>query len=145
MGGEKRPVEFVVSGGTVNVRESQMDAHEELIDCDAGRRLGCATFCCRLLVRVQPGDDVPGHAGRSCVDKDPATGRCVFQDPHDSRCTIWPRRPRVCAAYECNSDPLLQVVLRDGFVSLTRLVKAPPPSQHHPWLRVPTMAHEDAE
>jgi hypothetical protein len=39
---------------------------------------------------------------------------------------MWQRRPSICRAYDCNTDPLLQVVLRDGFRSLRELVVARP-------------------
>lgn len=100
-----------------------------VLDCDEGRRLGCATFCCRLIVRLDP-DDVqldPEGRRKNCVDKDPVDGLCVHLDRETMRCSIWERRPRVCRAYNCNEDPQLQVVLRDGFKSLRVLVTTPLP------------------
>lgn len=97
-----------------------------VLDCETGRRLGCATFCCRLIVRLAP-DEVepppPGGVAKRCVDKDPDTGLCVHLDPGTQRCRIWDRRPRVCREYDCNADPMLAVVLREGFLSLTHLVR----------------------
>jgi len=97
-----------------------------ILDCEAGRRLGCATLCCRLIVRYAP-DEAPLNAQgvrKSCVDKDPSTGLCIHFNVELQRCSIWSERPRVCREYDCNQDPLLRVVLRDGFTSLTRLVLA---------------------
>lgn len=102
---------------------------EAIVDCEEGRRQGCATFCCHLIVRYGPDDppvyDADGNL-KSCVDKDPASGRCVSLDPQTHRCLIWDSRPSVCRGYDCRHDPLLPVVLRDGFVSLVRLVTARP-------------------
>jgi Fe-S-cluster containining protein len=41
------------------------------------------------------------------VDKTP-DGRCIHLEPGTGRCQNWDRRPRVCRAYSCNADPLLQ-------------------------------------
>ncbi len=88
------------------------------VDCDAGRRLGCASYCCRLIVRLAPGERDPGNpskgAGR-CVDKDPADGLCVYYDKGDHRCTVYTDRPSACRQFDCNADPLLEPILRDGF------------------------------
>lgn len=97
------------------------------VNCDEGRRLGCQTFCCRLLVRLDPDERAPGDGitpAKGFVDKDPDSGLCVNFDPATHRCRIWERRPRVCREYSCNPDPLLQVVLRVGFSSLARLLRA---------------------
>ena len=96
------------------------------VDCEAGRRLGCRTFCCRLLVRLDPEEREPGDgvtAPKGFIDKDPVTGLCVHFDEHNSLCRIWERRPRVCREYSCNPDSLLQVVLRHGFTSLAALLR----------------------
>ena len=102
---------------------------EAIVDSEAGRRQGCATFCCYLIVRYGPDDppvyDAEGNR-KACVDKEPASGRCVNLEPETKRCRIWDARPSVCRGYDCRHDPLLRVVLRDGFVSLVRLVTAPP-------------------
>jgi hypothetical protein len=58
----------------------------------------------------------------NCVPKGP-DGVCVHLDPVNSRCRIWNERPRVCREYDCRRDDLLALVLRDGFTSLTQLVK----------------------
>jgi hypothetical protein len=97
------------------------------VDCDAGRRLGCQTFCCRLLVRLDPEErepsEEPGVAPKGFVDKD-EEGYCVHFDRERSLCRIWERRPRICREYSCNGDPLLQVVLREGFVNIAQLAVA---------------------
>jgi Fe-S-cluster containining protein len=96
------------------------------IDCEAGRRLGCRVFCCRLLVRLDPEEREPrsdGLAEKGFVDKDP-DGYCVHFDRERGLCRIWARRPRVCREYHCNSDFLLQIALRQDFRNLAELVKA---------------------
>jgi len=119
-----------------------MDDEERLVDCDAGRAMGCATFCCRLIVRLAPGERDPGNpdANKSCLDKDPATGLCVYLDADSNRCSIWNQRPTLCRTYDCNRDPHLQRVLREGYRSLTRLALAPELPAGAPKLRVPTIA-----
>jgi hypothetical protein len=113
-----------------------------MIDCEEGLRLGCSVFCCRLLVRLGPRDppayDAEGRR-KSCVDKDPKTGLCIHLDPDTHRCRVWSQRPWVCRRYDCNEDALLQVVLREGFVSLTRLVTARPTSRRGPACAVPRL------
>lgn len=103
-----------------------MEPSRSDVDCEKGRELGCATYCCRLLVRLDPDEREPSQDGlpaKGFVDKD-ENGCCVHLDPVTHRCRIWARRPRVCREYSCNEDLLLQVVLRTGFVSITRLVTA---------------------
>ena len=96
-----------------------------LIDCEEGRRLGCATYCCRLIVRLEPGEVDPGqpdNTDKRCIDKDPVTGLCVYFDTETNRCRIWDQRPAVCRGFDCNKDPLLPLVLEFGFKSLVDLV-----------------------
>ncbi len=102
------------------------DGAAAILDCDEGRRLGCATFCCRLIVRLTAEErgTIAGRPSGSCLDKGP-DGLCEHLDRATHRCRIWQRRPEVCRSYDCNDDPLLAVVLRDGFSTLTRLVRAP--------------------
>ena len=98
------------------------------LDCDEGRRLGCGTYCCSLIVRLAPGERDPGGQGRGrkhCVDKDPETGRCIYLDDDRAGCTVYEHRPHLCREYDCRTDPLLRVVLMEGFHSLTRLVTSP--------------------
>lgn len=100
---------------------------EVVLDCEAGRRLGCHSFCCRLIVRLQPGErdpTDPDNTLKHCVDKDLSDGLCVHFDKTGSTCTIWKGRPQTCREYDCNMDPLLSVVLERGFTSLVDLVRA---------------------
>lgn len=110
----------------------------EHVDCDEGRRLGCGTFCCSKIVRYAPDEVVVDAMGRrkACVDKDPNDGRCIHLDRERFACGIWEQRPRVCREYDCNHDPLLQIVLRDGFRSLIGAVHAEPATG--PKRRVPS-------
>lgn len=96
------------------------------VDCDAGRRMGCTTFCCRILVRLQPDEMVPtddDSPPKGYVDKD-FEGYCIHLDRDSGRCNNWDKRSKVCREYECNSDFLLQVVIREGFVNIADLAKA---------------------
>jgi Fe-S-cluster containining protein len=100
---------------------------EVFVDCDRGRALGCASFCCSLIVRLRDGEVDPGqphNTKKHCLDKDPVSGRCVYQHPDTRRCTQWARRPAACREYDCNIDPKLKIVLRDGFTSLMALVRS---------------------
>lgn len=97
------------------------------VDCEAGRRLGCASFCCRLLVRLDDDERTPtsdGSPAKGFVDKDPISGLCMHFDASTHLCKTWATRPRVCRQYSCNEDPLLQVVLVRGFTTLKNLVQA---------------------
>jgi len=95
------------------------------VDCDRGRELGCQSFCCSLLVRLDPDEREPSTDGRPAkgfVPKD-ENGKCIHHDQENGLCRIWEKRPRVCREYECNSDPLMQVVMKFGFTSLGKLFK----------------------
>jgi Fe-S-cluster containining protein len=97
-----------------------------IVDCEEGRRLGCQTFCCRLLVRLDPDEQEPATVSqmpKRFVDKD-AQGYCVNLDRETHRCRVWARRPRACREYDCNSDFLLQVALRRRFANIVELVTA---------------------
>jgi len=98
------------------------ESAEVVLDCDHGRALGCATFCCRLIVRLMKHERRPSADGtvKSCVDKGP-DGLCVHIDRTNHRCTIWEQRPEVCRGFDCNHSPLLPVALREGFSSLVQL------------------------
>jgi len=96
------------------------------VDCEAGRALGCKTFCCRLLVRLAPEEQPPGDGktpAKGFVDKTP-DGLCVNLDLETHRCKTWHTRPRVCREYDCNSDFLLQIALRQGFDDIVQLTLA---------------------
>lgn len=90
------------------------------VDCARGREMGCQTFCCRLLVRLEEDERTP--CGGNFVEK-AADGYCVHLDRADHLCRIWERRARVCRGYDCNRDFLLQVALRNSFNNLAELVK----------------------
>lgn len=90
------------------------------VDCAEGRRLGCQTFCCRLVVRLEP--DERGADGHGTVAKS-ADGYCEHLDRENYRCKIWAQRSRVCRGYTCNGDFLLQVALRNKFNGLVELVR----------------------
>jgi hypothetical protein len=97
-----------------------------LIDCSEGRRMGCAVFCCRMLVRLQPDEMEPSDGttpAKGFVDKDPE-GYCIYYNQESGLCDNWEKRPKVCREYECNSDFMLQVVLREGFTNIAELAKA---------------------
>lgn len=98
------------------------------VDCDAGRALGCQTFCCRLLVRLDPDEREPSRDGlppKGFVDKDLEDGLCIHLDRDTHRCRIWARRPRICREYHCNDDEMLQAVLKLGRVNnIVELAKA---------------------
>lgn len=96
------------------------------VDCEAGRRLGCRTFCCRLLVRLHPDErqeQGKNQPAKGFVDKE-TDGLCVHLDRVSFRCRIWNERPRVCRAYDCNDDFLLQVALREEFHNVADLLRA---------------------
>lgn len=95
------------------------------VDCEAGRALGCNTFCCRLLVRLKPHEMDPsdGHtAAKGFIDKDDK-GYCIHIDQTTWMCGNWENRPEVCREYSCNQDPLLQVVLTEGFTNIAEVAK----------------------
>ena len=121
------------------------EEREVFLDCEEGRRLGCATFCCRLIVRLTPEErdgGVPGvEPAMNCVPKD-TEGLCIHLDRETSLCRIWRERPRVCREYDCNHDLLLSVVLRNGFTSLTQLVRDAARLGRAPGVRVPLRASE---
>ncbi|MEJ2141303.1 MAG: YkgJ family cysteine cluster protein [Gammaproteobacteria bacterium] len=96
-----------------------------LVDCEEGRRMGCATFCCRMMVRLQPDEMEKGDGKtppKGFVDKDPE-GFCIHIDKETGYCNNWKKRPKVCREYECNSDFLLQVVIRNGFSNIAELAR----------------------
>lgn len=90
------------------------------VDCAEGRRLGCQTFCCRLLVRLEPDERGPDNQGT--VEK-AADGYCVHLDREHHLCRIWDQRSRACRGYTCNGDFLLQVAVRNQFSNIVELVR----------------------
>lgn len=95
------------------------------VDCDAGRRMGCATFCCRLLVRLKEHEMEKSEgqtAAKGFVDKN-EEGLCIHLNRETWGCNIWEKRPQICREYDCNSDFLLQVVLREGFTNIADIAR----------------------
>ncbi len=90
------------------------------VDCARGRELGCQTFCCRLLVRLD--EDERATGGGSFVEKD-ADGYCRHLNRENYLCRIWDRRSRACRGYDCNGDFLLQVAVRNAFSNITELAR----------------------
>ena len=114
---------------------------DSIIDCEAGRRLGCNTFCCRLIVRYDEDERPPGENGgppKGCVDKAP-DGLCVHLDRETHRCGIWETRPRICREYDCNDDYLLQVAVRAGVRNIVELSKEALRTRilKEEWIRIP--------
>lgn len=109
------------------------------VDCARGREMGCQTFCCRLLVRLEEDERAP--LSGSFVEK-AEDGYCTHLNRENHLCGIWGRRPRVCRAYDCNNDFMLQVALRHSFRNITELarlaVTAYIPREYH--VRVPHVA-----
>jgi len=95
------------------------------VDCDKGREIGCKTYCCRLLIRLdadereasKDGQVMPGFVEKA------EDGYCIHLDRKSNLCAIWHNRPKVCREYSCNNDPLLQVALRESYSSMVDLVK----------------------
>lgn len=95
------------------------------VDCSKGKKIGCQTFCCRLLVRLDPDErksDRENEMAHNFVEKS-ADGYCVHLDRETHFCRTWEQRPRVCRGYDCNSDFLLQVAVRNPFSNIAELVK----------------------
>ncbi|MDH5760597.1 MAG: YkgJ family cysteine cluster protein [Gemmatimonadota bacterium] len=98
---------------------------EACVDCEKGREMGCGTYCCRLIVRLAPHERERYSNGdrlKSCVDKD-RDGYCVHFDRGTHLCQIWDQRPEVCRAYSCNTDPMLQVALRETWHNIVDLAR----------------------
>ena len=95
------------------------------VDCLKGREIGCQTYCCCLLVRLEPTERIEREDGSlpsSFVDK-AEDGYCIHFNRASKLCSVWHNRPKVCREFSCNSDELLQVALRAPFTSLVDLVK----------------------
>lgn len=95
------------------------------IDCEKGRRLGCRSFCCRMLVRLkshemEPGVD--GFAAKGFLDKT-LDGNCIHFDLENGLCDRWETRPETCQEYMCNGDPNLQIVMRYGITNLVEVAR----------------------
>jgi Fe-S-cluster containining protein len=95
------------------------------VDCIKGRKTGCQTFCCRLLIRLNPDERKPeknGLPAKGFIEKNP-DGFCIHLDKESHLCAIWHDRPQVCREYSCNPDYLLQIALREPVTSMVKLVK----------------------
>lgn len=95
------------------------------VDCEAGRRMGCQTFCCRLLVKLKPhemAESVDGLPAKGYVSKN-AQGLCIHMDSQTWLCKIWESRPETCREYSCNNDFMLQVAVREGFTNIADLAR----------------------
>ncbi len=95
------------------------------VDCEAGRHLGCRTFCCRLLVKLKPHEmkgSVDGLPAKGYMGKN-AEGLCIHMDKETWRCKIWEKRPETCREYSCNNDFMLQVAVREGFINIADLAR----------------------
>jgi uncharacterized protein len=95
------------------------------VDCETGRAMGCQTFCCRLLVRLDPGTPESGMGSKTSprfIEKG-ADGFCVCLDRETCLCRIWSQRSSVCRGYDCNGDFLLQVALRHKFSNIVELAR----------------------
>ncbi|MDH5608229.1 MAG: YkgJ family cysteine cluster protein [Cyclobacteriaceae bacterium] len=92
-------------------------------DCSNGQRLGCKTYCCRLIVRMTEEESerlFPGEPYRRSLSKN-MDGYCIFLDKESHACMVWDKRPSDCAAFNCNEDKKLQHVLQTGIISLVKL------------------------
>ena len=64
----------------------------------------CDAVCCRLIVVLQPEDQIPNHltarteAGLTVMDRD-AEGWCVAVDAAHMHCSIYETRPQVCRRF----------------------------------------------
>jgi len=83
--------------------------------------MGCQTFCCRLLVRLDPDERHPG-VSKGFVEKG-ADGYCASLDRENHLCRTWEKRSRACRSYDCNGDFLLQVAVRNQFRNIAELVR----------------------
>lgn len=117
------------------------------VDCCKGREIGCQTFCCRLLVRLDPEErkeSTNGLPAPGFVDK-AEDGYCIHFDRDTKLCENWHNRPRVCREYSCNTDDLLQVALRHSFTSIVDLVKKAQSMfvPREKYIRIPCCGDED--
>jgi len=83
---------------------------------------GCGV-CCRLVVELAPGDDVPTelvveHDGVRCMDQ-AGDGTCVALDRATHLCTIYETRPSVCRTFERGSGLCRGVLVRYGRLKST--------------------------
>lgn len=114
---------------------------EACINCDAGREMGCRTYCCRLLVRLTEEEAqrlYPDRPTARFLEK-AADGVCIYLDRESFRCSIWDKRPDICRSFDCNTDFLLQVAVKEQFETIVDLsakagkIYLP----QHLWIKVP--------
>lgn len=112
-----------------------------LLDCDRGRTMSCGNLCCRLMVMLTGEEMARGLLTQSPMSgllKQGLDGFCHYLDRETQRCSIFEQRPLICRLYNCNTDPKLQVMMRQGFTSFTAMLdemkKNPPREQ---WLQIP--------
>ncbi len=116
---------------------------ETCLNCDAGRTMGCRTYCCRLLVRLTEDEaqqlypDRPSARFLEKADDE----LCLYLDRETYRCGIWDKRPEVCRSFDCNTDFLLQVAIKEQFESIVDLAKKAQRIYlpRHLWVKVPQM------
>lgn len=123
-----------------------MDPTTVLVDCEAGRRLGCGNLCCRLMVALSLDDIINGLEPQSSISgllKQDRDGYCHYLDRDTMRCTVWDIRPLACRLYNCNSDPKLQAVMRHGFESFTKAIAQAQEIPREEWTSVPLLAAEE--
>lgn len=119
------------------------DVGTVVVDCQVGRRMGCKTLCCQLFVPLSINELVRGLRPQSPLStllRQEADGYCTYLDRTDHRCTIWHDRPLVCRRYDCNHDPKLQVVLREGMTSFKRLIEQAKLIPREQWQLIPLAA-----
>jgi len=114
-----------------------------VVDCEVGRRLGCGTLCCQLFVPLSINELLRGLQPQSPLStllRQEADGYCTYLDRASQRCTVWHDRPLVCRRYDCNADPKLQVVLREGKTSFKRLIEQAKLIPREQWRSIPLRA-----
>jgi Fe-S-cluster containining protein len=119
-----------------------MASDETLPDCEQGQKMGCDNLCCRLFVVLTPDEVatglIPQHAGTSMLRQE-RDGFCTHLDRQTRRCTVWHKRPGTCRLYNCNNDPKLQTVLREGFSSFGRAIEGAKEVARDEWIQVPML------
>jgi Fe-S-cluster containining protein len=91
-------------------------------DVDAVHCDNCLASCCRLLVRLLPGDRVPGHLLAEddhglTVMAQGEDGWCVALDRGSLRCTIYADRPQLCRVFAMGSPECLEERALDGLAT----------------------------
>lgn len=108
--------------------------------------MGCRTYCCRLLVRLTEEDAqrlYPDRPTARFLEK-AADEFCVYLDRETYRCGIWDKRPEICRSFDCNSDFLLQVAVKEQFDSIVdltakaRKIYLP----NHLWIKIPQTSED---